>query len=59
MQPDLEAAELIDERPDEHLDTSRLEPYLRERLEGADGPLTVTLADCTGVKSTPQSFSFG
>src|ERR1700680_5349965 len=41
MQPDLEAAELIDERPDEHLDTSRLEPYLRDRLEGADGPLTV------------------
>jgi hypothetical protein len=24
-----------------------------------DGPLTVTLADCMGVKSTPQSFSFG
>ena len=24
-----------------------------------DGPLTVTLADCTGVKSTPVSFSFG
>jgi hypothetical protein len=24
-----------------------------------DGPLTVTLADCSGVKSTPQSFSFG
>jgi hypothetical protein len=24
-----------------------------------DGPLTVTLADCNGVKSTPQSFSFG
>jgi aminoglycoside phosphotransferase (APT) family kinase protein len=37
----LEAAELIDERPAEHLDTTRLEPYLRERLEGADGPLTV------------------
>src|SRR5437879_5362524 len=41
MQPSLEAAELIDERPDERLDTSRLEPYLRERLEGADGPLRV------------------
>jgi hypothetical protein len=24
-----------------------------------DGPLTVTLADCKGVKSTPMSFSFG
>jgi hypothetical protein len=24
-----------------------------------DGPLTVTLADCSGVKSTPVSFSFG
>ncbi len=24
-----------------------------------DGPLTVTLADCTGVKSAPVSFSFG
>jgi hypothetical protein len=24
-----------------------------------DGPLTVTLADCNGVKSAPQSFSFG
>ena len=43
MQPslDLEAAELIDERPDEHLDTSRLEPYLRAHLEGAEGPLAV------------------
>src|SRR5437764_5468232 len=41
MQPNLEAAELIDERPDERLDTSRLEPHLRERLEGADGPLSV------------------
>jgi aminoglycoside phosphotransferase (APT) family kinase protein len=37
----LEAAELIDERPDEHLDTSRLEPYLRARLAGAEGPLAV------------------
>src|SRR5260370_40321644 len=45
MQPgdvvNLEAAELIDQRPDEHLDTSRLEPYLRERLEGAEGPPVV------------------
>ena len=41
MQPNLEAAELIDQRPDEHLDASRLEPYLRAHLEGADGPLTV------------------
>ena len=37
----LEAAELIDERPDEHLDTSRLEPYLRARLPGTEGPLSV------------------
>ena len=37
----LEAAELIDERPDEHLDASRLEPYLRARLPGAEGPLSV------------------
>ena len=28
----LEAAELIDERADEHLDTTRLEPYLRAHL---------------------------
>jgi aminoglycoside phosphotransferase (APT) family kinase protein len=43
MQPNagLAAAELIAERPDERLDTARLEPYLRERLPGADGPLTV------------------
>src|SRR6266480_3696648 len=41
MEANLEAAELIAERPDERLDTSRLEPYLRERLEGADGPLSV------------------
>jgi aminoglycoside phosphotransferase (APT) family kinase protein len=39
MQPDLEAAELIDERPDERLDTARLEPYLREHFPGAEGPL--------------------
>jgi aminoglycoside phosphotransferase (APT) family kinase protein len=37
----LEADELIDERPDEHLDTSRLEPYLRERLPGTEGLLSV------------------
>ena len=41
MPPNLEAVELIDERPDERLDSSRLEPHLRERLEGAGGPLTV------------------
>src|ERR1700676_1352390 len=41
MQASLEAAELIDERPDEHLDTTGLEPYLREHLEGAEGPLSV------------------
>src|ERR1700675_1812095 len=41
MQAFLEAAELIDERPDERLDTSRLEPYLRARLEGAAGALSV------------------
>ena len=35
--PALEAAELIDQRGDERLDTSRLAPYLRERLPGADG----------------------
>src|SRR5882724_8293633 len=37
----LEAAELIDERPDEHIDTSRLEPYLRTHLEGVTGQLSV------------------
>jgi aminoglycoside phosphotransferase (APT) family kinase protein len=37
----LEQAELIAERPDERLDVSRLEPYLRERLAGANGPLSV------------------
>src|SRR5438105_12759901 len=41
MPPSLEAAELIDERPDERLDTSRLEPYLRAHLEGVEGPLAV------------------
>ena len=42
MQPkSLEAAELIAERPDERLDTARLEPYLRAHLPGAEGPLTV------------------
>src|SRR5438094_4037908 len=41
MQPNLEAAELIDERPDERLDTARLEPYLRANLDGAEGPLSV------------------
>ncbi|HEV8679190.1 MAG TPA: phosphotransferase family protein, partial [Stellaceae bacterium] len=37
----LEGAELIDERPDEQLDTSRLEPYLRVHLPGAEGKLSV------------------
>src|SRR5438270_12226104 len=37
----LEAAQLIDERSDERLDTARLEPYLRAHLEGAKGPLSV------------------
>src|SRR3954462_5254412 len=37
----LEAAELIDERPAERLDPSRLEPYLRAHLPGAEGPLSV------------------
>src|ERR1700687_2932785 len=41
MQPSLEAAELIDQRPDERLETTRLEPYLRTHLEGAEGPLRV------------------
>ena len=33
--------ELIATRADERLDTSRLAPFLRERLEGAEGPLEV------------------
>lgn len=37
----LETAELIDERPDERLDTARLEPYLRAHLPDAEGPLSV------------------
>jgi aminoglycoside phosphotransferase (APT) family kinase protein len=41
MQPSLEAADLIDERPDERLDTARLDPYLRANLAGAVGPLDV------------------
>ncbi|MGE5268263.1 MAG: phosphotransferase family protein [Thiohalocapsa sp.] len=41
MQRDLEAAELIDQRPDERLDTTRLEPYLRAHLPGAEGRLQV------------------
>src|SRR5205807_3350556 len=40
-QPALEAAELIEQRPDERLETSRLEPYLRAQLPGAEGPLAV------------------
>jgi aminoglycoside phosphotransferase (APT) family kinase protein len=38
---ELVAAELIDERPDERLDPTRLEPYLRAHLAGAEGPLAV------------------
>jgi aminoglycoside phosphotransferase (APT) family kinase protein len=41
MSEALEAAELIDERPDERLDLSRLEPYLRTHLPGAEGKLSV------------------
>jgi aminoglycoside phosphotransferase (APT) family kinase protein len=41
MHGNLEAAELIDERPDERLDTARLDPYLRGHLPEADGPLSV------------------
>ncbi len=37
----LEAAELIAERPDERVDAARLEPYLRANLAGAEGPLSV------------------
>ncbi|HJU17638.1 MAG TPA: phosphotransferase family protein [Stellaceae bacterium] len=35
------AAELIPERPDERLDPTRLEPYLRRHLPGAEGPLAI------------------
>ena len=41
-QASLAAAELIAERPDERLDTTRLASYLRERLPGAEGPLSVS-----------------
>ena len=41
MPSSLAAAELIDERPDERLDTARLEPYLRAHLPGAGGVLSV------------------
>jgi len=34
-------AELIAERPDERLDTSRLEPYLRAHLPDAEGALSI------------------
>ena len=37
----LESVELIAERADERLDTTRLEPYLRERLPGTEGALSV------------------
>jgi len=38
----LAGAELIAERPDERLDTVRLEPYLRTHLPDSEGSLTVT-----------------
>lgn len=41
MQRSLEAAELIAERPDERLDTARLEPYLRAHLSGTEGELSI------------------
>ncbi|MBV9826195.1 MAG: phosphotransferase family protein [Alphaproteobacteria bacterium] len=41
MHKSLEAAELIEQRADERLDTARLEPYLREHLDGDEGPLTI------------------
>jgi aminoglycoside phosphotransferase (APT) family kinase protein len=41
LQSALADAELIAERPDERLDTSRLEPYLRAHLPGADGALSI------------------
>ena len=50
MQPSLEAAELIDERPDERLDTSRLEPYLRARLERTEKGRAEINADSAGMK---------
>ncbi len=34
-------SEVMEMRPDEILETTRLEPYLRDNLEGADGPMTV------------------
>jgi len=37
----LEAAEIIAPRADEQLDTTRLAPYLRRHVEGAEGPMTV------------------
>jgi aminoglycoside phosphotransferase (APT) family kinase protein len=37
----LEAAEIIAPRADEQFDTSRLEPYLREHVPGATGPMAV------------------
>jgi aminoglycoside phosphotransferase (APT) family kinase protein len=42
MPSNLETAELIEQRADERLDTSRLEPYLRAYLEATDGPLSVS-----------------
>src|SRR5258707_5925776 len=39
--PALESAELIAERPDERLDTTRLDPHLRAHLPGAEGELSI------------------
>ena len=33
--------ETIEVRAEERLEGARLEPYLREHLEGADGPLAI------------------
>jgi hypothetical protein len=42
------------------IDAKRAKVNCKARLNVVtDGPLTVTLADCTGVKSTPVTFSFG
>src|SRR4029079_3970169 len=54
----LEAAELIDQRPDEQLDIARLEPYLRGNLPDAEGKLSVR--QFFGGKATlPYRIRFG
>src|SRR5258708_32512763 len=49
----LEQAELIEERPDERLDTTRFEPYLRERLadELRDTAWKLSARQCGGGKA--------